>query len=200
MVSPVVMGCTWLYRIAWLNICWFVMTLLGGVVFGVLPATVVVAVMVRRYLNGVMNITAKDIFTQFKLEFVRANRTGWMLLLPILALVWWSGWLINNATNVGASLSLAMIPMAIGLSGLLFATLLQMSIYHNNRAALDIQNGLQFLIGQKTAFFAAIAVLLVSLLAAQLLPVLALFFYVSPAVLTAISLTWLSNEHLQEFK
>jgi uncharacterized membrane protein YesL len=176
------------------------MTLLGGVVFGVLPATVVVAVMVRRYLNGVMNITAKDIFTQFKLEFVRANRTGWMLLLPILALVWWSGWLINNATNVGASLSLAMIPMAIGLSGLLFATLLQMSIYHNNRAALDIQNGLQFLIGQKTAFFAAIAVLLVSLLAAQLLPVLALFFYVSPAVLTAISLTWLSNEHLQEFK
>jgi uncharacterized membrane protein YesL len=174
------------------------MTLIGGVVFGVFPATVVVATMTRRYLNGIPNITARHLFAQFTTEFLRSNRTGWVILLPLLALVYFCGWMVNNTIDLSAALSLAFVPVILMLAGVLFSTLIQMSIYQTSGVVQDIQNGLQFLFGQSRSFLLAILVLMLCVGVSQLVPILALFFYVSPALITAVTLIWLGHEHLQQ--
>jgi uncharacterized membrane protein YesL len=174
------------------------MTLLGGVIFGVIPATVVVCVMTRRYLNGVSNITAGVMFTQFKKEFIRCNKSGLLMLVPLLALVWWSGWLVNNTNGLVSVAALAMIPVAALFAALLYGTLVQMSLYQTTSVWHDIENGLQFIFGQGKTFMASVLVLVSCVAIAQLMPILALFFYVSPALITAVFLTWQNNTHLQD--
>lgn len=198
MATSVVIGSTWLYRIAWLNICWIVMTLLGGVIFGVIPATVVVCVMARRYLNGISNITAGVVLRQFKNEFKRCNKSGLLVLLPLLALIWWCGWLVNNTNDLLGVMALTLIPIATLIAAMLFGTVVQMSLYQTTSVWLDIQNGMQFIFGQGKTFIVSIMVLISCLVTAQLMPVLALFFYVSPAFITAVFMTWQNNKHLQD--
>lgn len=44
-------------RLAWINICWWAMTLAGLIVTGVIPASVVAMQMMRRYLRGQSKIS-----------------------------------------------------------------------------------------------------------------------------------------------
>lgn len=200
MTSPLVIGCTWLYRMAWLNFAWLFMTLIGGVVFGILPATVVTSIMIRRYLNGVVNISIREFWKQFCLEFKRTNKTGWILLLPLLALIWWASWIVNNMGTLSVLISMALMPIAILVASLLFTTLIQMSIYQTQHIYHDIQNGMKFLFGQPKTFLLTIVVFLFCVALIQIVPITVLFFSVSPPLLTAITIIWWNDEQLQLIK
>lgn len=51
-------------------------SVLGLGLFGVCPATVACCNMLRRYLNGAQTVTIKMMWTEYKTEFVRANKVG----------------------------------------------------------------------------------------------------------------------------
>jgi len=128
--NPLVVCCLWLSRLAWLNLCWWLMTLAGLVVSGVVPASVVTLQMMRRYLQGKQRVYFSECFVEWKNEWRRSNATLLPLLMIALALfqlftqvseIQNSGWLIV--------LGLSALPLALVISLLAMAVLLELSVW-----------------------------------------------------------------------
>lgn len=73
---------TWIYRLALINILWVLFTLVGGIIFGIFPATIAMFSVTRKWLTGDQEI---PIFTTFiktyKSEFLKGNLLGYILLV-----------------------------------------------------------------------------------------------------------------------
>ncbi|WP_339147499.1 MULTISPECIES: YesL family protein [unclassified Sutcliffiella] len=71
-------------RLAYLNLLWIGFTLLGGIVFGIMPATIAVYAIIRKWRQGENDLPIVKAFWRFyKREFVKANLLG--LVLAIFA-------------------------------------------------------------------------------------------------------------------
>lgn len=193
--SPLIIACTWMSRLAYMNICWFLLTLAGGVIFGFLPASVVVCVMLRRYLNGAAKITAGEIIASFKTEFLHTNICGWLILLPTLSLGWYSHYAIMSLDGFWPLLGLAMMPMVCFGVVLVLASILQMSFYRTDIKG-SVQNGLTLLFGNITVLLITILALVMTLIVGYLLPIVTIFYLVTPAFLSGISILWREQEEL----
>ncbi|PXW92156.1 putative membrane protein YesL [Streptohalobacillus salinus] len=69
---------------AMLNILWLSLTLLGVVIFGFFPATVALLYVMRKHIETPsLNylIKVKLFWKSFKKEFIKANLTGWILVI-----------------------------------------------------------------------------------------------------------------------
>ncbi|MEV1130033.1 DUF624 domain-containing protein [Agromyces sp. NPDC049794] len=71
----------WVLWIMAVNLAWLAFTLLGGVVFGVAPATIAAAVLTRRRLAGDGFRFVSEFSSTWRREFLRAN----LVLLPVFA-------------------------------------------------------------------------------------------------------------------
>lgn len=69
--------CDWIWKIALANILWIFFTLTGCIVFGVMPATVALFTVVRKWIMKETDISISQTFFQtFKKEFLPANILG----------------------------------------------------------------------------------------------------------------------------
>ena len=198
--SPLIIACNWISRLAWINLSWMVMTLAGGVVAGVIPASVVACTMLRRYLNGAAKITAGEMAVEFKQEFVRANLSGWTVLLPTLSAAWYAKYATVNLDGIWSVMALAVVPLFLLGLVLVLATVIQMSIYQAGFRE-DVRNGLALIFGgknisNKKALGLSILVFALTLLVGQFLPVVLVFYFVTPAFLTCVAVLWLEKEEL----
>ncbi|MBM7678683.1 YesL family protein [Gracilibacillus alcaliphilus] len=72
----------WVIRLVYLNILWLLFTVLGLVVFGVMPATVSLFAILRQWINGNEDFAVFPAFWQyFRQEFIRSNLCGLILLV-----------------------------------------------------------------------------------------------------------------------
>ncbi|UOE95405.1 YesL family protein [Alkalihalobacillus sp. LMS39] len=72
--------CEWIVRLAYLNLLWVFFSLLGLVIFGVMPATVATYTVIRKWLRGEVDIPILSTFFQtVKQEFLKANAFGFVL-------------------------------------------------------------------------------------------------------------------------
>lgn len=71
-----------------LNFFWTIFTVLGGVVFGIMPATIATFYMLRKWVQGDLDLpifkTFKDVY---KKEFVSANKCGVFFLIVFTFLI-----------------------------------------------------------------------------------------------------------------
>lgn len=69
--------CEWIYRFLILNFLWVAFTVMGGVVLGIMPATVTTFYILRKWVQGELDIpifkTFKDVYIK---EFKNANKCG----------------------------------------------------------------------------------------------------------------------------
>lgn len=69
--------CEWIYRFLILNFLWVVFTVVGGVVFGIMPATVTTFYILRKWVQGEFDMhlfkTFKNVYIK---EFKNANKCG----------------------------------------------------------------------------------------------------------------------------
>lgn len=72
-------ACAVLAWMAYLNLLWIVFTLLGGVIFGLGPATVAAHALARRRERGELFPALREFWLVFRKEFVR----GSLLVLPV---------------------------------------------------------------------------------------------------------------------
>ncbi|WP_026672586.1 YesL family protein [Alkalihalobacterium bogoriense] len=78
--------CEWVVRLAYLHLLWVLFSLLGLVIFGVMPATVATYTVIRKWLRGDVDIPIFSTFFQtVKKEFFKANAFG--LVLGTIAFV-----------------------------------------------------------------------------------------------------------------
>jgi uncharacterized membrane protein YesL len=80
--------CKWITHFAYMNILWFLFTLLGGVVFGIIPSTVAMFAIARKTAMGEEDIPVfKTFWGTYRSEFLRSNLLG--LILTVIGLVWY---------------------------------------------------------------------------------------------------------------
>ncbi|MFI5913239.1 YesL family protein [Dactylosporangium sp. NPDC051541] len=108
--------------VAWccaLNAMWLAFTLLGGVVFGVGPATVTACVLARRHARGEA-VGVRDFARTWRREFVR----GSVVVLPILAVaaVLWSNYATFSALpGTGPGRVATLVAFGLTLAALIYA-------------------------------------------------------------------------------
>jgi len=69
--------CDWIWKIALVNILWILFTLTGIIVFGVMPATVALFTVVRKWNMKEADTPISQVFFQtYKKEFLHANSVG----------------------------------------------------------------------------------------------------------------------------
>ncbi|UOQ50033.1 YesL family protein [Gracilibacillus caseinilyticus] len=72
----------WITRFAWLNILWICFTLLGLVFFGIMPATIAMFTIVRKWvLKEFDTAVAETFWHAYKQNFIRANLFGLILYI-----------------------------------------------------------------------------------------------------------------------
>jgi uncharacterized membrane protein YesL len=80
--------CKWITHFAYMNILWVLFTLLGGVVFGIIPSTVAMFAIARKTAMGEEDIPVfKTYWGTYRSEFLRSNLLG--LILTLVGLVWY---------------------------------------------------------------------------------------------------------------
>ncbi|HBC3930637.1 TPA: DUF624 domain-containing protein [Vibrio parahaemolyticus] len=195
--SSLINACHWITRLAWLNVIWLVLSLLGGVVFGVLPSTVTVCYLIRKYLNGAAKVTFTEAFQIYREEFYRSNRAGLTLLLPAFSLLWYINWAIINLEGISTIVMLCGLPIAVIMLVLTYCTLVQLSIYKTNGLKDDLKNAVVLLVEEKRVVVMTFIVFLVGTLLLFINPIVGMLFSVSPALFCTIGLLWISKEELK---
>jgi uncharacterized membrane protein YesL len=80
--------CKWITHFAYMNLLWVLFTLLGGVVFGIIPSTVAMFAIARKTAMGEEDIPVfKTFWGTYRSEFLRSNLLG--LILTGIGLVWY---------------------------------------------------------------------------------------------------------------
>ncbi|WP_042462414.1 YesL family protein [Neobacillus dielmonensis] len=72
----------WIMRFAYLNILWLVFTLMGAIVFGIMPATTSVFVVVRKWIRGEPEIPIfQNFWGNYRKSFAKTNLIGVVLFV-----------------------------------------------------------------------------------------------------------------------
>ncbi|MFC4402697.1 YesL family protein [Gracilibacillus xinjiangensis] len=67
----------WVTRLAWLNILWLLSTLIGLILFGLMPATIAMFTVVRKWIQKDYDLNIFSTFLKaYKESFIRANLFG----------------------------------------------------------------------------------------------------------------------------
>jgi uncharacterized membrane protein YesL len=67
----------WVTRFAWLNILWLISTLIGLILFGLMPATIAMFTVVRKWIQKDYDVNVFTTFVKaYKENFIRANFFG----------------------------------------------------------------------------------------------------------------------------
>lgn len=104
----------WVTRLAYLNLLWILFSLLGLILFGLMPATVAMFAVVRKWNMGEKDIAIFPLFWKtYKKEFIKANGLG-LILLGIGYLLSVEFQIISTQTSLGYLIGRFTI-LAIGL-------------------------------------------------------------------------------------
>ncbi|MRI64914.1 DUF624 domain-containing protein [Gracilibacillus thailandensis] len=72
----------WVTRFAWLNMLWIAFTLLGLIFFGIMPATIAMFAVVRKWVLKEYDVPVfETFFKQYKSNFLRANLFGLVIYI-----------------------------------------------------------------------------------------------------------------------
>ncbi|WP_010094937.1 YesL family protein [Ornithinibacillus scapharcae] len=89
----------WITRFAYVNLLWIGFTLVGGILFGLFPATIAMFAITRDWLRGKPDIPIFPSFWKYyKHDFFKGNRLGIIIFL-IAALIGIDFFFIQSITN-----------------------------------------------------------------------------------------------------
>jgi uncharacterized membrane protein YesL len=176
-------------RLAYINLMWICFTLLGGIIFGFMPATVAVFTLIRKWRRDRDDLPVFRTFWQcYKKEFMKSNLLG-LLLLLLGYLLYLNLTLLQTDVLVFAILRYVMLFFCI-LFMIMTLFLFQVYAHYNLKPLLYLKTAL--LIGLTYPHFVALMVLGIILLQylLMLIPGIIPFFSVS---LLAYMMTWIAE-------
>ena len=81
MESVIFNFCSWIWKFALLNFLWSIGVLFGGVVLGIMPSTVATFHILRKWVQGDLEINIFETFKNtYKQEFLNSNKCGAIFL------------------------------------------------------------------------------------------------------------------------
>jgi len=191
--NALVIFCYWTSRVFALHIMFILLTITGGVVAGLAPATVTIAVMIRRYLNGAYHISFSEMWNCYKREFRRANKVTVFVILPALSLSWYvvHGLYLNNTVFI---IALMLVPTIALLAVFAYSMLVMMSIYDVDSFKGLLSNAFYLLLNNKlNMLITALSLVLTSFIFITM-PIFGLFFGLVPVLITTVSIYCYQND------
>lgn len=89
----------WITRFAYLQLLWICFTLAGGILLGILPATIAMYAIMRCWLRGETEIAIfKSFWKYYKNDFLKSNQLG-VFLMIIFALIGIDLYYIHETSN-----------------------------------------------------------------------------------------------------
>src|SRR5690606_4799217 len=86
--SPIYKGMEWITRFVYLHLLWICFTLLGGIVFGLFPATVTSHAIMRKWLRGEDDFPILQTYwSYYKQDFWKSNTLGIIIVFLISLIV-----------------------------------------------------------------------------------------------------------------
>lgn len=74
----------WITKFAFLNVLWIVFSLMGGIIFGVFPATIAMFTITRNWATGNTELPLfKSFWEYFRSEFFRSNLLGIFVIIGL---------------------------------------------------------------------------------------------------------------------
>lgn len=78
-----------IYKLAYVNVLWILFTMLGLVILGVMPATISLFVISKKWMQGNWDLPVFNIFWEnYRKEFIRSNGLGISLMLVGYLIYW----------------------------------------------------------------------------------------------------------------
>ncbi|MPW31462.1 DUF624 domain-containing protein [Agarivorans sp. B2Z047] len=184
--SPLITFCNWFSQLVVMNLCWMLMVVLGAGVFGVIPATSTLLLMLRRYMNKDNKTGFIDFFGEWRKELVVSNIVGLPVVLIMFSLGWYLNWALGSDIELLQLLSLAILPLLAFLLMLLSASILQGSIYRAS-AKQRLSLALSLLRSHPGLPFTLLLVSALCVLVGLLSPIVFLLFGLTPAALLVMA-------------
>jgi uncharacterized membrane protein YesL len=177
----------WIMRLAYVNLLWILFTLLGGIVLGIMPATVSLFTITRKWIMGEVDCEVFKLFWKtYKRNLIKANMLGIFLVAAGFALFLYYQSLQILPEQLSQILQVFFYSILLIL-GVIVAFIFPIFVHFHVRFAHYYKNAL--IIGLSFPHFAALMLFILSVfyVAYQFFPVLALFFGVSaPAYLLMV--------------
>ncbi|WP_051556685.1 YesL family protein [Alkalihalobacterium bogoriense] len=93
----------WVMRLAYVNLLWIAITILGLVIFGFFPATVAMFAVVRQWIKGETEIAIfRTFWSHYKRHFMKTNIAGMLMMLVGVIIYWNLLFFIDMNSQVGA--------------------------------------------------------------------------------------------------
>jgi uncharacterized membrane protein YesL len=186
----------WISHLAYLNFLWFIFCLFGLVVFGFMPATVTVFIILRKRLRHQGDLPVfKTFLKTYKEEFIKSHLVGIPLVI-LYAFIFIDLIYLRSVAGTGPMF----IPIYFILLGTVLTTLYVFPVYaHYDLKALTVLKNafLMMLIHPLNNLFMVI-ILVITFFVMKNLPALVVFFGVSFPALVIMASCYVAFQKLEK--
>lgn len=176
----------WISKLAYLNFLWFAFSVLGLIVFGIMPATVTLYSIIRRWLKDDEDIPIFKTFLQtYKQEFLKSNLIGGILAVFYAIIV-----LDLLFLKVGSNFSFVTIPIYLFIFAVVMTTIyiFPVHVHYDYKLWSLIKNSFLFMIINPLTSAIIVLSLIITFYIMKVLPALIIFYGISfPAFLIMVS-------------
>ncbi|WP_082195135.1 YesL family protein [Bacillus andreraoultii] len=176
----------WISKLAYLNLLWFTFSALGLIVFGIMPATVTLFSIIRRWLKDDKDIPIFKTFLQtYKQEFLKSNLIGIVLAVFYAIVV-----LDLHFLKVENSFSFVTIPLYLFIFAVVMTTIyiFPVHVHYDFKLLSLIKNSFLFMIINPITSMIIVLSLIITFYIMKVLPALIIFYGISfPAFLIMVS-------------
>lgn len=186
----------WISYLAYLNFLWFIFCLFGLVIFGFMPATVTVFIILRKRLRHQGDIPVfKTFLNTYKEEFIKSHLVGIPLVI-LYAFIFID--LIYLRTDVGTGPII--IPIYLLMLGTIMTTLYVFPVYaHYDLKALTVlKNAFLMMLIHPLNNFIMVIILAITFFVMKNLPALVVFFGVSFPALVIMASCYVAFQKLEK--
>lgn len=184
--GPIYAFCTWFYRLALINLLWFVFTLFGLILFGLFPATIAMLATLRQLMKKNEVSVINTFWYYYKKEFINSNKLGAVIAVIGFILFINLNFLQMNQTELSQLLYFSSILMSC-LYFLIICYLLASYVEFDQRLRAHIKNSVLIAIYNPLASLIIIFGFAAVYFAIAFIPGLGIFFSVSILGLVILS-------------
>ncbi|MFC7063516.1 YesL family protein [Halobacillus seohaensis] len=113
----------WIARLAYLNVLWFVFTLMGLGLLGIFPATAATFALVRLWIQDRSTPVLRKFWSEYKQNFIKSNKLGWSVV-PFFA----TGIIVLN-WSLGSTSSISLVVTVLAVIGLIVVSFYSLYLF-----------------------------------------------------------------------
>ena len=170
----------WIMRLAYVNLLWFSFTLLGGIIFGIMPATITLFAITRKWeMDKEEDFPIfKTFWESYRKNFMKANLLGVFLFIVWGTVVLYYAYLDVLPNNLFIIFQIIFYSIVL-IVGFIFVFIFPVFVHYNLSLKQYFINS--FVIAMSFPHYTILMVFIisVSIIVFQFVPILAVFFGVS---------------------